>query len=145
MDNINDIISSLSADDIEMLKGVASSILGDDAQAPQSNMSDKVNTRNTTNTTNTANALSAVNNSSGLANMLGSGNPLGSLGLNQDDFKMMMKAKTIIDKMNSASSKNADLINALKPHLNESSRQKADQAIRILKLFEVLPYLKELF
>ena len=29
MDNINDIISSLSSEDIEMLKGVASSILGE--------------------------------------------------------------------------------------------------------------------
>ena len=34
MDNINDIISSLSDDDIEMLKGVASSILGD-GNAPE--------------------------------------------------------------------------------------------------------------
>ena len=58
---------------------------------------------------------------------------------------MMMKAKSIFDKMNSASSKNADLINALKPHLSEESRKKADNAIRIMKLFEVLPYLKDLF
>ena len=33
MDNINDIISSLSDDDIQMLKGVASSILGDSKQS----------------------------------------------------------------------------------------------------------------
>lgn len=119
MDNINDIISSLSAEDIDMLKGVASSILGEgadndipSASAPPSN-----------------NALS----------------PLSSLNLNGDDFNMIMKAKTVFDRMNNASSKNTDLINALKPHLSEESRQKADQAIRILKLFEVLPYLKDLF
>lgn len=117
MDNINDIISSLSPDDIEMLKGVASSILGDNEQTEQ-------------------NSQSQPNN------MLGQ---LSGLNLNSDDFNMIMKAKTIFDRMNNASSKNADLINALKPHLSESSRQKADQAIRILKLFEVIPYLKDLF
>ena len=35
MDNINDIIANLSSDDIDMLKGVASSILGEEAQKNQ--------------------------------------------------------------------------------------------------------------
>lgn len=110
MDNINDIISSLSSEDIEMLKGVAGSILGNDNDNQKS-----------------ANALS------------------NQLGLSADDFSMMMKAKSIIDKMNHTSSKNADLINALKPHLSSASSQRADQAIRILKLFEILPFIKDLF
>ena len=117
MDNINDIISSLSADDIEMLKGVASSILGEEGNAEKSTNLPAKQPQN----------------------------QLASLGLNPDDFQMMMKAKSIFDRMNSASSKNADLINALKPHLSEESRKKADNAIRIMKLFEVLPYLKDLF
>jgi hypothetical protein len=124
MDNINDIISSLSADDIEMLKGVASSILGD---------------------SNSKTSSGSQSNNSGSSNALSTSNLTSSLGLSQDDFNMMMKAKGIIDKMNNASSKNADLINALKPHLSEPSRKKADQAIKILKLFEILPYLKDLF
>lgn len=118
MDNINDIISSLSNDDIEMLKGVASSILGGEEAAPQKS------------------ALPAKSSAS---------NQLSSLGINGEDFQMMMKAKQIFDRMNSASSKNADLINALKPHLSKESQKKADTAIRIMKLFEVLPYLKDLF
>lgn len=122
MDNINDIISSLSAEDIDMLKGVASSILGD---------SDS-----------TANAQQQQPQQVQNQNML---SQLSSLNLNSDDFNMIMKAKGIFERMNSASSKNADLINALKPHLSEQSRQRADQAIRILKLFDVLPYLKDLF
>lgn len=67
------------------------------------------------------------------------------LGLSSDDFSMMMKAKSIIDRMNHTSSKNADLINALKPHLSSASCERADQAIRILKLFEILPFIKDLF
>ncbi|MGN0522875.1 MAG: hypothetical protein ACI4IG_01210 [Eubacterium sp.] len=117
MDNINDIISSLSAEDIEMLKGVAGSILGE-----QPNV----------------NSEPAQKNNNALAG-------LGDLNLNNDDFKMLMRAKGIIDKMNSTQSKNADLINALKPHLSKDSQKKADQAIRILKLFDILPYLKDLF
>lgn len=116
MDNINDIISSLSDDDIEMLKGVASSILGDgNANEQKSAESDK-------------------------KSVLPNG-----LNLSQSDLNMMLKAKTIIDKMNNTSSKDADLIMALKPHLSEESRAKADKAIRILKLFDILPYIKELF
>lgn len=131
MDNINDIISSLSAEDIEMLKGVAGSILGENtAQSSQpAKPKSNVNSNPSTNANANANALAA----------------LGDLNLNSDDFKMMMRAKGIIDKMNSSQSKNADLINALKPHLSKDSQKKADQAIRILKLFDVLPYLKDLF
>lgn len=120
MDNLNDIISSLSADDINMLKGVASSILGsqNDGEA-------------------------AVKEQSVAPQSSGTG--LASLGLGLDDFNMIMKAKTIFDKMNSASNKNTDLILALKPHLSPQSRNKADTAVKILKLFEVLPLLKDLF
>lgn len=117
MDNINDIISSLSNEDIEMLKGVASSILGGDgAGSNEEKISEKP-----------------------------SQNLLGGLNLNPEDLDMMMRAKRIFDRMNSTSSKNADLINALKPHLSKESQHKADQAIRIMKLFEMLPYIKDLF
>ncbi len=124
MDNLNDIISSLSADDINMLKGVASSILGGSDDDTQSE--------------NQQNQMQTQNQSRG-------SNALASLGINTDDFNMMMKAKSIFDKMNSASNKNTDLIMALKPHLAPENRAKADTAIKILRLFDILPYLKDLF
>lgn len=113
MDDINEIISSLSDNDIEMLKGVASSILG---EKPDSSPSPKPK----------ADAISGLN-------------------LSQNDLNFMLKAKSIIEKMNNSSSKDTDLILALKPHLGPESRDKADKAIRILRLFEILPYLKDLF
>ena len=126
MDNLNDIINSLSADDINMLKGVASSILGDstdttEQQKPQMN-----------------NAKQNTPQQSGVPALAG-------LGLDDIDFNMIMKAKTIFEKMNNTSNKNVDLIMALKPHLSPETQNKADQAMRILKLFEVLPLLRELF
>ena len=121
MDNLNDLISSLSAEDINMLKGVASSILGGEAE----------------------NASAPAPNPPPTPQ--GNGLGLSSLGLNTDDFNMMMKAKGIFDRMNNASNKNTDLILALKPHLSPQSRDKADTAIKILKLFEVLPLLRDMF
>lgn len=119
--NINDIISNLTPDDINMLKGVASSILGEGA--PE-------NTQSTTqNFNNNQNALQSLN----------------SLGLDSLDFNMIMKAKSILDKMNNTPNKNVDLIMALKPHLRPETQNKADQAMKIIKLFEVLPLLRELF
>ncbi len=121
--NVNDIISSLSADDINMLKGVASSILGGEAAQNKSDNPVPAQSNN-----NNANSLAPQN-----------------LGFDNIDFDMIMKAKTIFEKMNSAQSKNTDLIMALKPHLSPESRNKADQAVRILKLFEILPLLREMF
>lgn len=119
MDNLNDIINSLSADDINMLKGVASSILGESSTDSAQN--------------NQKNQTQAQTNL-----------PIGT-GIDGIDLDMIMKAKRLFDKMNSHSSKNVDLIMALKPHLSPETQDKADQALRILKLFEVLPLLKELF
>ena len=127
--NINDILSSLSNDDIEMLKGVAGSILNQsDTQSSAQQQKPPQST-----------PQSAPQDRQSLPPQIN------GLNFNSDDFAMIMKAKSIFDRMNKTSSKNADLINALKPHLSEQSRQKADQAIRNLKLFDMLPYLKDLF
>lgn len=126
MDNLNDIINSLSADDINMLKGVASSILGDSTDATEQKKPQMNNAKQNT------------PQQSGVPALAG-------LGLDGIDFNMIMKAKTIFEKMNNTSNKNVDLIMALKPHLSPETQNKADQAMRILKLFEVLPLLRELF
>lgn len=106
LDNINDIISGLSSQDIEKLQSLASSIIGDNMQTPSQTASSPPD---------------------------------------KSELEMIMKAKKIMDKMNSTTSKDAGLILALKPYLSEQKRMRADQSIRMLKLFEILPYLKELF
>lgn len=128
--NINDIIANLTPDDINMLKGVASSILGEGAPEnnTQGTAQNHVNNQSVNNSQN-QNALQSLN----------------SLGLDSLDFNMIMKAKAIFDKMNNTPNKNVDLIMALKPHLRPETQNKADQAMKIIKLFEVLPLLRELF
>lgn len=127
--NINDIISNLTPDDINMLKGVASSILGEGASENTQSTTQNFNKNQNNNQNNNQNALQSLN----------------SLGLDNLDFNMIMKAKSIFDKMNNTPNKNVDLIMALKPHLRPETQNKADQAMKIIKLFEVLPLLRELF
>ena len=99
MDNLNEILSSLSDEDIESLKSVAGELMG--GEKPDAS--------------------------------------------NSGDLELLLKAKDIMSKMNAKGNKNADLISALKPHLSDKSKEKADNAARMLRLFEILPYLKDLF
>ena len=51
---------------------------------------------------------------------------------------------SVISKMKSAKDDSrVQLISALRPHLNEERRKRADTAIKILKLLDVLPLIKE--
>ncbi|MBR6509180.1 MAG: hypothetical protein IKT38_01055 [Clostridia bacterium] len=50
----------------------------------------------------------------------------------------------IVSKFNSASSDpRAQLLTALKPHLSAPKQEKVDTAIKILRVIEILPILKE--
>lgn len=44
---------------------------------------------------------------------------------------------------NSGNDARSGLLNALKPHLSEPRREKVDTAIKILKILEILPIMKE--
>jgi len=60
------------------------------------------------------------------------------------DSNELMNIMSIVSKLNT---KNDDartnLLAALKPHLSEPKREKVDTAIKILRLLELLPILKE--
>ncbi len=60
------------------------------------------------------------------------------------DSAELMNIMSIVSKLNA---KNDDartnLLAALKPHLSEPKREKVDTAIKILRLLELLPVLKE--
>ena len=55
------------------------------------------------------------------------------------DFETIMKMKTIIDKFNSTKkSPEANLLQSLKPYLNNNRRQKLDQYMQFLNIAKVL-------
>ncbi len=60
------------------------------------------------------------------------------------DSDELMNIMSIVSKLNQ---KNDDartnLLSALKPHLSEPKREKVDTAIKILRLLDLLPVLKE--
>lgn len=58
------------------------------------------------------------------------------------DIDTILKLGEIMSKL-SENDKNADLLIALKPHLNEENQKKVDKALLFLKIMTVLPLLKE--
>lgn len=148
MDDINRIIANLTPQDMEMLQGMAASILGDGGQGSAPGTASPPGAQ-TTPQPKPEGANSAVQQLAGTVagaqNMQNLLSGLEGLNFGKTDFEMMMKAKTIFDRMNRSSNKNVDLIRALKPLLSPKSQNKADQAMQILRLFEVLPMLEELF
>lgn len=113
MDNISDIISSLTDDDIENLKAAAANLFGEKQDAKPKTKSEK-----------------SAGGMPDLSSLLG-------------NAQMMAKLSQIMSMMNRQDSR-AELINALKPLLSEKRRKRADEAMQLLKLFDMLPMLTDL-
>lgn len=120
MDNINDIISSLSAEDIQALKETAEAIFG-----------------------NSSKATAPVHNTCNQANSCTNDSILNS-GLFQNAEILSKISSVMLMLQSNGKDKRCELIEALKPNLSQHRRQKADDAIKILKLLEILPMLSEL-
>ncbi len=56
----------------------------------------------------------------------------------------LIKVMSLVSKLNTAGDDSRTmLLSSLKPHLSEPKREKVDTAIKILRLLELLPLLKE--
>lgn len=108
MDGINDILSSLSDEDIENLKSTAAELFGSQPQESEAPPP--------------------------------SGAPDISKLLN--NAQMMAKLTSIMGAMNRPDSRTR-LIEALKPLLSEKRRRRADEAMQIIKLLDILPTLTQ--
>ena len=113
MDSINDIISSLSADDIENLKAAAENFFGSKEEKPKKNEAPKQD-----------------GGVPDLSSILG-------------NAQMMAKISSVMGMMNKRNDRE-ELIRALKPLLSEKRRKRADSAVQMLKLFEILPLMGQL-
>lgn len=84
-----------------------------------------------------------------LADMLGLGNNMSPPENDTADTQAstdMAKAMSIINMINQAKSDDNNIVflSALRPLLNESTRPRVDKAIKLLRLLNILPALKEL-
>lgn len=82
-------------------------------------------------------------------NILGSDTPEQKEPETDDVYGMLgsaelMNVMSIVSKLNSkGDDARTQLLSALKPHLSEPKREKVDTAIKILRLLELLPLIKE--
>lgn len=118
MENIEDIIASLSDDDIEKLTSMAGEFFSSSQKDENKTSESK---KGKTSAPDSANFFSGI------------------------DPQTMMKIANLMGKLNSGTNDpRCDFLAALKPLLSRQKQQKADEAIRMLQLFSILPYLKDL-
>lgn len=122
MENLNDIIASLTPEDINALKEAASALFSNGADSPFQD------------------EASACGNQNSNRNENFSGFNYSSM-FNPDMFSNIGR---IMSMMNSDSGKRCRLIEALKPNLSIERQKKADEAMQILKLLELMPMIAEL-
>lgn len=116
MADLQEILSSISDEDMAKIKSVAESLMSGNGQTESNNQ----------------NHNNSNNNSS-----------LGGFSL-PFDMGTMSKMMSLMGQMNKEDHRTR-LICDLKPLLSEERRQKADEAIKFLQLMEMLPLLKGLF
>lgn len=133
MDDINQIIANLTPQDMEMLRGVAASILGDGGQgsAPGAASPPGAQPKPKPKPGSANSAVQQLTDTvAGAQNMQNLLSGLEGLNFGKADFEMMMKAKSIFDRMNRSSNKNVDLIRALKPHLSPRAKTRRTRPCR---------------
>lgn len=117
MDNISDLLSSVSPEELERLKSVAQNLIG-----------------------NANSGGASAQKSSPAPEKSDAGSNLSSLF--GDD---LTKALTAVAGQMRHEDDRTKFIQALRPLLSEDRRQKADEALRFLRLMDALPLLKGLF
>lgn len=120
MDNISELLNSISPEDMEKLKGVAASLMN-----------------NNSNGGNKENKEEKQEEKQEEKNTQSSVNPLFS----NDTTDLIMRVAGQMNKDNDTTA----FIKALRPLLSEERRNKADEAMKFLRLMETLPLLKGLF
>ncbi len=114
--DIGSILSSLSSDDINNLKNVANSILGGEKTAEEEKTEHKENKTNFKMP------------------------DLSAIGL--PDMSVFENLLPLLSSLNSRDERE-DFICALKPLLSNERQQKADEAMKFIKLLSIIPLLKE--
>ncbi len=121
--NINEILSSLTSEDIASLQAMASSIFGQKGNDGDGEQKEKQNRREEHRQTPAQD------------------NILGGMDI---DPKTMAAIASVMGKLGqSRDDERTRFISALKPLLSEKRRHRADEAIKIMQLFEILPLLKD--
>ena len=101
------------------------------------------NSNNTSNKSDSSHAgdSSNQNNTNSTTNSKSQNNSFDTSGI---DFETIIRMKTIIDKMNNKDDPRSNLLQSLKPYLNDSRKSKVDQYIQLMnmsKVIDVFPFM----
>lgn len=119
--NINEILSSLSEDDINQLKTAAASLLGGDSGSSN-------------NETNTSDENTSQQSSSETQAV--------SSNIPSIDTNLLKNIASVNSLMNNKDAR-LDLLVSLKPMLSEHRRTRVDEAVKILRLLNMFPALRD--
>ncbi len=112
MDNISEMLGSMSEEDMRSLREAAQAMFGASADT------DKAQTK--------------------------SAEPDEAPPFPGIDPAMLLRLSSLMASMNKKDNR-SDLIAALKPHLSPDRRKKADEAMQLLKLLDILPLIQSAF
>ncbi len=116
MENIENILSSMSSEDMEMLSGMAQNLFSSTEKKEEKG--------------------------EGSAPPPHSSNPFSSFNI---DFETLSKIMSLMEKLqNRPADPRCNLLLSLKPMLNERRQGKIDEAIKIMSLLSFLPLIDEL-
>ena len=123
--DLNSILGSLTAEDMENLKKTASELLGNMSASTESEKpKNQVNKNPEKNGDNTQNIL----------------NSLGSLGM--PDLSQLSALAPVLQAVN-GNDERVEFINALRPLLSDGRKKKADEAMKLVRLLSLIPLLQE--
>lgn len=123
--DLNSILGSLSAEDMENLKKTAAELLGNMNVSPKPERQKAEEGKDT--------GKKADNPQSIL-------NSLGDLGM--PDLSQLSALAPILQAVN-CNDERVEFINALRPLLSDNRKKKADEAMKLVKLLSVIPLLQE--
>lgn len=123
--DLNSILGSLTAEDMENLKKTASELLGNMNTSTESEKpKNQVNKNPEKNGDNTQSIL----------------NGLGSLGM--PDLSQLSALAPVLQAVN-GNDERVEFINALRPLLSDGRKKKADEAMKLVRLLSLIPLLQE--
>ena len=144
--DIGEILSSLSAEDMKMMQNIASSIMSNNQESQQTPGGQNNAQQETPPNQNANNSFDISALSSLFSQGTSQQKPLQNSPQGQNgglDLNALGGIANLMGKLNQNDDKRCQLITALKPLLSPERQQRADEALRIIKLIDILPLIRD--
>lgn len=145
--DLGEILSSLSAEDMKNLQNIASSIMSNNQQQQtvnvQGNPQQQTGSDQNAESTFDLSALAGLFSQGAAQSSAPNPPPNSPQGQSGFDLGSLGSIANLLGKFNQTDDKRCQLITALKPLLSPERQQRADEALRIIKLMDILPLIRD--